>query len=67
MPTGYEMGQFRNIERIANALERIARVLEQREYGVTIEEVERVREKELGAAVKVRPLPHDSVDVGLQS
>jgi fido (protein-threonine AMPylation protein) len=41
--TGYEAEMYRNISKIAKALDRIAKALEERTYGVTMEQVEAVK------------------------
>lgn len=41
MPTGYEVKMYSDISRIANALERIARAIEETTYGVNVETITR--------------------------
>jgi hypothetical protein len=44
MPTGYEVQMYRNVERIARALERIASVMEKQEFGISSAEIAQVRD-----------------------
>jgi hypothetical protein len=41
--TSHEAGMYRDISKIAKALQRIATALEQRTYGVTMEQVEAIK------------------------